>query len=85
MISSDLACPTLDAATRGLEVLLHPAPVLVLTVVGAVYGGVNLSWEAVMEVFLIGLALIAGAGIVFLLFVVEPRRTIYDYDPLDPR
>ena len=41
--------------------------------------------EAIMEVFLIGLAVIAGAGIVFFLFVIEPRRKIYDYDPLDPR
>jgi hypothetical protein len=38
-----------------------------------------------MEVFLIGLALVAGAGVVFLLFVIEPRRTIYDYDPRDHR
>ena len=37
--------------------------------------------EAVMEVFLIGLALVAGAGIAFFLFVIEPRRKIYDYDP----
>ena len=49
--------------------------------VGTVYGGVNL--EAVMEVFLIGLALVAGAGIAFLLFVIEPRRKVYDYDPGD--
>jgi hypothetical protein len=34
-----------------------------------------------MEVFLIGLALIAGTGVVFFLFVIEPRRKIYDYDP----
>jgi hypothetical protein len=39
--------------------------------------------EAVMEVFLIGLALVAGAGIVFFLFVIEPRRKVYDYDPRD--
>jgi hypothetical protein len=38
-----------------------------------------------MELFLIGLALVAGTGIVFLLFVIEPRREVYDYDPLDPR
>ena len=55
--------------------------IVVLTVVGAVYGGANL--EAVMELFLIGLALIAGTGIAFLLFVIEPRRKIYDYDPRD--
>ena len=41
--------------------------------------------HTVMEVFLIGLALIAGTGAVFFLFVIEPRRTIYDYDPRDPR
>ena len=41
--------------------------------------------EAVMEVFLIGLALVAGAGIAFFLFVIEPRRKIYDYDPSDLR
>jgi hypothetical protein len=34
---------------------------------------------------LIGLALVAGAGIAFLLFVIEPRRKIYDYDPSDRR
>ena len=38
-----------------------------------------------MEVFLIGLAAIAGTGIVFFLFVLEPRRKIYDYDPHDLR
>jgi hypothetical protein len=38
-----------------------------------------------MEIFLIGLAAIAGAGIVFFLFVIEPRRKIYDYDPTDLR
>jgi hypothetical protein len=38
-----------------------------------------------MEVFLIVLAVIAGAGVVFFLFVIEPRRKIYDYDPIDPR
>jgi len=38
-----------------------------------------------MEVFLIVVAVIAAAGVVFFLFVVEPRRKIYDYDPLDPR
>ena len=42
----------------------------VLTVVGAVYGGVNLSWRRlggayVMEAFLIVLAVIAAAGVVF--------------------
>jgi hypothetical protein len=55
----------------------------VLTVVGAVYGGVNLSWRPVMEMFFIVLALIAGTGVAFFLFVIEPRRKIYDYDPLD--
>jgi hypothetical protein len=55
----------------------------VLTVVGAVYGGVNL--EAVMELFLIVLLAIAGTGIAFFLFVIEPRRKIYDYDPRDLR
>jgi hypothetical protein len=39
--------------------------------------------HTVMEVFLIGLALIAGTGVVFFLFVIEPRRKIYDYDPSD--
>ncbi len=38
-----------------------------------------------MEAFLIVVAVIAAAGVVFFLFVVEPRRKIYDYDPLDPR
>jgi len=55
----------------------------VLTVIGAVYGGVNL--EAVMELFLIVLLAIAGTGIAFFLFVIEPRRKIYDYDPRDLR
>ena len=32
-----------------------------------------------MEVFFIGLAVIAAAGVVFFLFVMEPRRKIYDY------
>jgi hypothetical protein len=39
----------------------------------------------VMEAFLIVLAVIAAAGVVLFLFVIEPRRKIYDYDPLDPR
>jgi hypothetical protein len=38
-----------------------------------------------MEAFLIVLAVIAAAGVVVFLFVIEPRRKIYDYDPLDPR
>jgi hypothetical protein len=38
-----------------------------------------------MEMFFIVLALAAGAAIVFFLFVIEPRRKVYDYDPLDPR
>ena len=37
-----------------------------------------------MEAFLIVLALIAGVGVAVFLFVIEPRRKIYDYDPLDP-
>ena len=36
-----------------------------------------------MEMFFIVPALVAGAGIVFFLFVIEPRRKIYDYDPSD--
>ena len=64
-------------------ILIHP--IAVLTVVGAVYGGVYLSWGGayVMEIFFIVLAVIAGAGVVFFLFVIEPRRKIYDYDPRD--
>ncbi len=31
-----------------------------------------------METFFIALALIALAGVCFLLFVIEPRRKIYD-------
>jgi len=38
-----------------------------------------------MEAFLIVVAMIVAAGAVFFLFVIEPRRKIYDYDPLDPR
>ena len=38
-----------------------------------------------MEIFLIALLVIAATGVAFLLFVIEPRRKIYDYDPLDPR
>ena len=38
-----------------------------------------------MEVFFIGLAVIAAAGVVFFLFVMEPRRKIYDYDPHGPQ
>jgi hypothetical protein len=34
-----------------------------------------------MEMFFIVLAVIAGAGVAFFLFVIEPRRKIYDYDP----
>ena len=41
--------------------------------------------EAVMELFLIVLLTIAGTGIAFFLFVIEPRRKIYDYDPRDLR
>ena len=41
--------------------------------------------EAVMEIFLIALLVIAATGVAFFLFVIEPRRKIYDYDPLDPR
>ena len=36
-----------------------------------------------MEMFFIVPALVAGAGIVFFLFVIEPRRKVYDYDPRD--
>jgi hypothetical protein len=57
----------------------------VLTVVGVVYGGVNPLLEAVMEIFLIALLVVAATGVAFFLFVIEPRRKIYDYDPLDPR
>ena len=38
-----------------------------------------------MVAFFIVLAAIAAAGVVFFLFVIEPRRKVYDYDPLDPR
>ena len=38
-----------------------------------------------MEVFFIMLAVIAGVGVAVFLFVIEPRRKIYDYDPHDPR
>ena len=38
-----------------------------------------------MEVFLIALAVIAATGVAVFLFVIEPPRKIYDYDPLDPR
>ena len=38
-----------------------------------------------MEVFFIMLAVIVGVGIAVFLFVIEPRRKIYDYDPLDPQ
>jgi len=31
-----------------------------------------------MDTFLIVLAVIAAAGVVFFLFVIEPRRKIYD-------
>ena len=43
------------------------------------------SEHSVMELFLIVLVMIAGAGTAFFVFVIEPRRKIYDYDPLDPR
>jgi len=36
-----------------------------------------------MEAFLIVLAVIAETGVAFFLFVIEPRRKIYDYDPRD--
>ena len=36
-----------------------------------------------MEAFLIVLAVIAGVGAAFFLFVIEPRRKIYDYNPED--
>ena len=38
-----------------------------------------------MELFLIVRLAIAATGIVFFLFVLEPRRKIYDYDPHDLR
>ena len=59
----------------------------VLTVLGAVYGGVDhpLLGSDVMEVFFLMLAVIAGVGVAVFLFVIEPRRKIYDYDPHDPR
>jgi len=41
--------------------------------------------HTVVDLFFIGLAVIAGTGAVFFLFVIEPRRKIYDYDPGDPR
>jgi len=71
------------------ELLQRRSNKAVLTVVGAVYGGVNLSWRRlggayVMEVFFIMLAVIAGVGVAVFLFVIEPRRKIYDYDPHDP-
>ena len=44
------------------------------------------TWGAyVMEVFFLMLAVIAGVGVAVFLFVIEPRRKIYDYDPHDPR
>jgi hypothetical protein len=51
--------------------------------VGAVYGVVNL--EAVMKLFLIVLLAIAGAGVAFFWFVIEPRKKVNDYDPRDHR
>jgi len=59
----------------------------VLTTVGAVYGGVDHPHlgRDVMEIFLIILAVIAGIGVAIFLFVIEPRRAIYDYDPHDLR
>ena len=38
-----------------------------------------------MEFFLMALAVIAATGVVFFLFVMEPRRKIYDYDPHGPQ
>ena len=43
--------------------------------------GEHTSWKY----FFIVLAVIAGAGAAFFLFVIEPRRKIYDYDLLDRR
>ena len=59
----------------------------VLTVIGAVYGGVDHPHlgSDVMEAFFILLAAIVGVGIAVFLFVIEPRRKIYDYDPHDRR
>jgi len=39
--------------------------------------------DTVMEMFFIVLAVIAGTAVAFWLFVIEPRRKIYDYDPRD--
>ena len=39
--------------------------------------------QAFMEVFFVVLAVIAGVGVAFFLFVIEPRRKIYDYNPED--
>ena len=50
--------------------------------VAATANSPSAAWE---QVFLIGLALIAGTGVAFFLFVIEPRRKIYDYDPSDLR
>jgi hypothetical protein len=38
-----------------------------------------------MGLFHIMLLAIAGIGIAFFLFVIKPRREIYDYDPRDHR
>ena len=81
----DTRAVALGAATRGPEAPSHPGQCAVLTVVGVVYGGVNPLLEAVMEIFLIALLVVAATGVAFFLFVIEPRRKIYDYDPLDPR
>jgi hypothetical protein len=36
-----------------------------------------------METFFIVLAVIVGTAVAFWLFVIEPKRKIYDYDPRD--
>ena len=38
-----------------------------------------------MKLFLIVLLAIAGAGVAFFLFAMEPRKKVYDYDPRDHR
>ena len=41
--------------------------------------------EAFLEGFFIVLGVTVAVGIAFFLFVLEPRRKIYDYDPNPPR
>jgi hypothetical protein len=69
------------------ELLQRRSNKAVLTVVGAVYGGVleaprgsirhgSISYRARSD---------SRGWRCFFLLVIEPRRKIYDYDPLDPR